>query len=174
MTDKDRPDLTTEPPDLTDVDTQSTTSLPKEKKKSHFRQLLDGGGIIFGYEFMGTCFLTIFYRLFLLLSYSYDGVDLDYEPLDFQRVGFILCYWILLQLSMTVSGAHFNPAVTLAAFFRKESLFTRSMLSFYMVAQFAGSFTGALIALIITKTGGDLFIENGGGGSSTDDSKYWF
>lgn len=45
-----------------------------------------------------------------------------------------------------------------------------------MIAQFSGSFIGALIALIITKTGGDLFIENGGGNSSDDtsDSKYWF
>ncbi|MBV1865854.1 MAG: aquaporin family protein [Rhodobacteraceae bacterium] len=51
---------------------------------------------------------------------------------------------VLILMFSTISGAHFNPAVTLAFLIRKEITLHASAL--YVLAQIAGGITGVLIA----------------------------
>ena len=48
------------------------------------------------------------------------------------------------------------------------------MVAFYMLAQFLGTLIGALLAWILTKSGGDLYIANGGEVKYDILGKYWF
>ncbi len=51
---------------------------------------------------------------------------------------------VLISIFAPISGAHFNPAVTLYFTFRRE--FAATLLIPYVVAQFAGGLAGALLA----------------------------
>lgn len=54
-------------------------------------------------EFVGTCTLAVFY---VLLG--------DKQP------GILLGLWVIMLFGISISGGHFNPAVTLAQMFRKN------------------------------------------------------
>jgi len=64
-------------------------------------------------EFVGTCTLAVFY---VLLG--------DKQP------GILLGLWVIMLFGISISGGHFNPAVTLAQMFRKnkDPLFEGSMM----------------------------------------------
>ena len=57
-------------------------------------------------EFFGTMVLGIFY---LTIGNS--------------QTGMLLGYWIISLFGVAISGAHFNPCITLAAMLRKNSNF---------------------------------------------------
>ena len=59
----------------------------------------------------------------------------------------IFALGILIQILGEISGAHFNPVVTLIAFLKKRIDFNSGVL--YVVAQFLGGFLGAVIANIM-------------------------
>ena len=59
--------------------------------------------------------------------------------------GAVLCSLILIFIP--ISGAHFNPAVTLASAFRKEVAWAD--VPYYLGAQFLGAFTGVAIAHVM-------------------------
>ena len=83
-------------------------------------------------EIIGTTVLGIFYM-------AVGG----------EQAGILLGFWIITLFGVAISGAHFNPAVTVVIMLRKNSNFgSRRMLGImYIVAQFLGG----ILAAIITK-----------------------
>ena len=106
---------------------------------------------MFIFEFLGTTLLTIFYRLFLYMEVHLDSktdFSLVTENLLFS---FIFSYYLLSFLAYHATGAHFNPAITLAVVIKKDSGFNRVLGIFYLLAQLCGAFLGALLSWMITR-----------------------
>jgi glycerol uptake facilitator-like aquaporin len=85
-------------------------------------------------EVMGTTVLGIFYL-----------------TVGFQQAGVLLGMWIITLFGVAISGAHYNPAVTLAIMMRKNSNFgSRRLLGLmYIVAQFLGGLLAASLSRFI-------------------------
>ena len=65
----------------------------------------------------------------------------------FDTAGLLAGFFILLIFSARISGSHFNPAVTLAFMFRRDTgRFSRLLGLLYIAAQYAGAFCGAIIS----------------------------
>jgi glycerol uptake facilitator-like aquaporin len=65
--------------------------------------------------------------------------------------------FILIVLSAKISGSHYNPAITLAFMFRKDTgRFSRFLGFAYFLFQIAGAFAGSLLYLLFTGSGGNL------------------
>jgi glycerol uptake facilitator-like aquaporin len=59
--------------------------------------------------------------------------------------------WILIVFAWKISGSHFNPAITLAYMFRRDSkVFPMSLGVSYIVVQILGAFLAGLILLFFT------------------------
>lgn len=88
--------------------------------------------LILLFEFLGTLLLTSLYNS---CFQSADGVGL-------------LCgFFVLLIFSARISGSHFNPAITLAFMFRRDTgRFSRLLGLLYIAAQYAGALFGAIIS----------------------------
>ena len=88
----------------------------------------------FMYELIGTTSLAIFFPL-----------------LGDSQAGILLGLWVITLFAEPISGAHFNPAITLAFMFRKNStLGTRRLKGLiYMLGQFGGGVLGAFLCKII-------------------------
>lgn len=97
--------------------------------------------LILLFEFLGTCFLTS------LFGSIYAAKDLT---------GLLCGFFILLIFSARISGSHFNPAITLAFMFRRDTgRFSRVLGLLYILAQYAGAFLGAVISYnLFRATGG--------------------
>ena len=70
----------------------------------------------------------------------------------------LLCgFFILLIFSARISGSHFNPAITLAFMFRKDTgRFSRLLGLLYIAAQYAGAILGAIVTYNLFQAhGGD-------------------
>jgi len=64
------------------------------------------------------------------------------------QMNFFLGVWVLILFSWKISGAHFNPAISLAFMFRKDvGKFPRPLGLAYIVFQFLGGLAGALLAM---------------------------
>lgn len=64
-----------------------------------------------------------------------------------------MCFYILLVLGAKISGSHYNPAVTLAFMFRKDTgRFSRPLGIAYIITQFLGAFCGSLTAWLLEGT----------------------
>lgn len=86
--------------------------------------------LILLFECLGTCFLT---ALFNSVYWTRDLASL------------ICGFFILLIFSARISGSHFNPAITLAFMFRRDTgRFSRMLGLLYILAQYAGALLGAL------------------------------
>lgn len=68
----------------------------------------------------------------------------------------LLCgFFILLIFSARISGSHFNPAITLAFMFRRDTgRFSRLLGLLYVAAQYAGALLGAIISYNLFKAAG--------------------
>lgn len=114
---------------------------------------------------MGTAILTIMYRIYLLLAIRVPGVDGKSQELEMRSSGlfmsFFFGYWVISFLSFHVTGAHFNPALSLAYLFKRETGFSKILVLFYFIAQGIGAVAGALLAFLLTRTGGSLIIKEG-------------
>jgi len=88
--------------------------------------------LILLFEFLGTLLLTSLYNS---CFQSGDGAGL-------------LCgFFVLLIFSARISGSHFNPAITLAFMFRRDTgRFSRLLGLLYIAAQYAGALLGAIIS----------------------------
>lgn len=95
----------------------------------------------FGAEFIGTMLLAAVAGTASLASGgSLPGYDFLYVPF---AVGLLVM--VMVYLVGSISGAHFNPAVTLTLFaFRKVSV---QQLVTYLVAQFAGAWVGVQLTI---------------------------
>lgn len=90
-------------------------------------------------EIVGTAVLSIFYL-----------------TVAEEQTGMLLGYWIITLFALAISGAHFNPAVTLVIMLRKNSTFgSRRLLGIlYIVAQFLGGLLGAFVSLFLMFSSG--------------------
>jgi len=87
--------------------------------------------LILLFECLGTCFLTA------LFTSVYATGDL---------AALVCGFFILLIFSARISGSHFNPAITLAFMFRRDTgRFSRMLGLLYILAQYLGALLGALI-----------------------------
>lgn len=111
-----------------------------ERRESTFGGTVKKGFLLLIFEFFGSACLIIFQRMLT-------------------GVGLFLGYWLLLAMSEKISGAHYNPAVTIACMFRKNvGKFSRWLGVAYMVCQCVGMLSGALLAFMWTTSGGFLTI----------------
>ena len=93
--------------------------------------------LILLFEFLGTCFLTS------LFNSCFQAKDL---------AGLLCGFFILLIFSARISGSHFNPAITLAFMFRRDTgRFSRLLGLLYIAAQYAGALLGAIISYNLFK-----------------------
>lgn len=107
--------------------------------------------LILFFELIGTALLCSLYNTLLLQG------DL---------CGFLMGTFILLILSIRISGSHYNPAITFAFMIRKDvGKFSRVLGFAYIVFQFIGAFLGALLSFWFN--GSVTFI-----GVALDESKY--
>ena len=110
-----------------------------------FMPTIKGSLFVLLFEFFGTMWLVIFQRM---LGGSFT---------------FIYAYWILIGFGLRISGAHYNPAITIAFMLKNKKMgnFSRWLGLAYIIAQFIGGLCGGLLALLFTRTGGNLQIEAG-------------
>ena len=112
--------------------------------------------LILLFEFLGTMLLT---ALFASVFVNKDAAGL-------------LCgFFILLIFSARISGSHFNPAITLAFMFRRDTgRFSRLLGLLYIAAQYLGAVCGALITynLFQAKYGAQPLSVTTNGGSDGD------
>ena len=68
-----------------------------------------------------------------------------------QQTGLLLGYWIITLFAVAISGAHFNPCVTIAAMLRRNSNFGSRRLRgvIYIVAQFLGGMLAATLSIFL-------------------------
>ena len=86
--------------------------------------------LILLFEFLGTCFLTSLF----IATFQIGDV-----------AGLVSGFFILLIFSARISGSHFNPAITLAFMFRRDTgRFSRMLGLLYILAQYAGAMVGSL------------------------------
>ena len=134
-----------------------------QRKPSSLREACKQSFLIFIFELFGTTGLTIMYRLLVYPEYKINDVpiflDEDKAVYPALSTSFLFGYWIISFISVNISGAHYNPAITFSYLFKRDTGFTRVQVIFYFIAQFAGGFLGAFLAWIITKQGGDMAIK---------------
>jgi len=83
-------------------------------------------------EFIGTLFLVL-------------AVGLTGDPI---AIGVTLA--VMVYMGAHISGAHYNPAVTIAVWFRGK--LEKSQVPFYFLAQILGAFAAAIIIAFVGKT----------------------
>jgi aquaporin Z len=102
----------------------------------------------FAAELLGTGFLVLFGVGAMVLA---DDLDLTSQPIG--RLGVAVVFGVVVATLTyaigTVSGAHVNPAVTVAFWLARRTP-TRA-LPFYLVGQFVGGFLGALVVWVVAK-----------------------
>lgn len=89
--------------------------------------------------------------------------------------GIFFSLWIITMFGMSLSGAHFNPAITLAQMLRKNSTFGQRRLLgvIYIVGQICGGMiAGLAYEIVCSETKCYAFHPNESGDSQADDPKY--
>jgi len=79
------------------------------------------------------------YRLLVYPEYKIQDIPVfpEYDPKlgPALTISFFFGYWIVSFISVNISGAHYNPAVTIAYLFKKETgKFNRITVIFYLLA----------------------------------------
>ena len=88
--------------------------------------------LILLFEFLGTLLLTS------LFNSAFQANDVT---------GLLCGFFVLLIFSARISGSHFNPAITLAFMFRRDTgKFSRLLGLLYIAAQYAGALLGAILS----------------------------
>jgi len=111
---------------------------------STYGGLMTRSSILAG-ELLGTLFLT--------LAVVGSGIMAQLLTTDvalqllINALATIAMLYLLINLIAPISGAHFNPAVTLVALLRKKLSLTLALT--YLVAQVTGAISGALIAHLL-------------------------
>ena len=113
-----------------------------ESENKSLGQTMRESILILIFELIGTALLT--------LLYSCLGSTGD-------AWGFYLGIFILILFSARISGSHFNPAVTLAFIFRKDTgRFSRVLGISYIIFQVGGAFCGSFLFLLFSQSGGNV------------------
>jgi glycerol uptake facilitator-like aquaporin len=94
-------------------------------------------------EFIGSLFLVVVAVASTILPYNVLGGDVALAVLvNAFAVAFVL--FALIETFASISGAHFNPAVTIALLVSRD--IRPKVAAYYIGAQFAGGFIGLLTA----------------------------
>jgi len=94
-------------------------------------------------EFLGSMFLVVAAIASVILPFNLAGSTVVLAVfINAIAVAFVL--FALIETFGSVSGAHFNPAVTIALLVAKD--IDRRKAACYIITQFAGGFVGMLIA----------------------------
>ena len=96
-------------------------------------------------EFVGTCFLVMIVigSGIMAENLSSDQISILLANTIATGAGLTALIWIFIS----ISGAHFNPAVSLTMFLKKE--LTLKEFSCFTCVQFVGGFLGAILANIM-------------------------
>lgn len=87
------------------------------------------------FEALGTFFLTLTFNSTQKLGFSGNQTSL------------LLVLWVMSIFGMKISGAHYNPAISLSFCFRKDvGSFPRILALGYILFQCLGAFAGALVS----------------------------
>lgn len=87
------------------------------------------------FEGIGTMFLTIAFNCSQKISFSYN------------QTAMLLVLWVLTIFGMRISGAHYNPCISVAYMLKKDvGSFPRILGVAYSVMQILGAFAGAMIS----------------------------
>lgn len=87
------------------------------------------------FEGIGTMFLTIAFNCSQKISFTYN------------QTAMLLVLWVLTIFGMRISGAHYNPCISVAYMLRKDvGSFPRILGVAYAVMQILGAFLGAMIS----------------------------
>jgi glycerol uptake facilitator-like aquaporin len=97
-------------------------------------------------EFIGSMFLVVVAIASTILPYNVLNAVLPITIL-INALAVALVLFALIETFASISGAHFNPAVTLALLTAKD--IKPRVAGYYMAAQFAGGFIGLLTAHIM-------------------------
>jgi len=82
-------------------------------------------------------------------------------------------YFVALLMAANISGAHFNPAVTLAFMIRKENKLPKGIAFLYMLFQFMGATCGSLFAWnFLAVTGPTIGVKDQG--ANTAGARWYF
>jgi len=97
-------------------------------------------------EFMGTAMIGVFYIL-----------------LSDRQVGMLFGFWIITLFGFSISGSHFNPAITLALMLRSNSPFGedtnhRLLGVLYIIAQILGAVVSNVICDFLVGGGLSLYV----------------
>ena len=96
-------------------------------------------------EFVGTCFLVM-----IVIGSGIMAQNLSSDQLSVLLANTIATgtgLTVLIWIFISISGAHFNPAVSLIMFLKKE--LTMKQFFYFTSFQFAGGFLGAILANIM-------------------------
>lgn len=108
-------------------------------------------------EFIGSLFLIIAAISPIILFYETMGAHIGIALLaNAISVAFVLC--ALIEIALPISGAHFNPVVTLAKTLEQQTGLKKAVL--YVVCQVTGGLAGIALThlMFFEKFGGIFFI----------------
>jgi glycerol uptake facilitator protein len=105
----------------------------------------DRGPAAYIAEFIGTLLLVFFVTAVVSLYVTQPSATNPNPFIDFSVIGLVhvLVLFVLIQTLALISGAHFNPAITVAMAAIRQ--IKPPDAAIYIVAQLAGSVAGALI-----------------------------
>jgi glycerol uptake facilitator protein len=109
------------------------------------RQVQDRGPAAYVAEFLGTLLLVFFITAVVSLYVTQPTAQNPTPFVDFSVIGLVhvLVLFVLIQTLALVSGAHFNPAITVAITALRQ--IKPPDAAIYIVAQLAGAVGGALL-----------------------------
>jgi MIP family channel proteins len=116
----------------------------------------DRGPAAFVAEFIGTFALVFFITAVVSLFITPPSPEVPVAPfIDWSVIGLVHVFvlFMLIQTLAIISGAHFNPAVTVAMTFLRQIKPVDSAI--YIVVQLAGGVAGALLTKGLLKDEGD-------------------
>jgi MIP family channel proteins len=114
----------------------------QEPRRSHVQ---DRGPAAYLAEFIGTLLLVFFITAVVSLFVTQSAPENPNPFIDWSVIGLVHAFvlFALIQALAVVSGAHFNPAVTIAMVALRQV--RPSDAGVYIVAQLAGAVAGALL-----------------------------
>lgn len=87
------------------------------------------------FEGLGTMFLTLAFNISIKSGFAA------------QQATLLLTLWVMTIFGLKISGAHYNPAISLAFMLKKDvGSFPRILALAYIGAQIAGAFVGAMVS----------------------------
>ncbi|QNN53374.1 MIP/aquaporin family protein [Nocardioides mesophilus] len=113
-------------------------------------------------EFLGTAMLVLFGAGSVVAAFAIGGGSVDYAGLGIIALAFALVVALAIYTLGTTSGAHINPAVTIAL--AAVGRFRWAEVAPYVAAQLAGGVAGALLIVAYV---GDRATDFGGVGVTT-------